>query len=148
MAPAELAHVPDELVPAARPETASVEITSDMKQELVDRILARTNVRANNLVNNTALFTIFRKMDRKGLGELTYEELGSGLRDGGLGLAWTDSQVKLLCKVRCCRGTTRLRGTRVVNSHQGTHTRTHTHTHPLTRALALRGAPLIGKYTS
>jgi hypothetical protein len=71
-----------------------------MKQDLVNRILARTNQRSTNLSNNTALVHIFRRMDMRGRGEVTYEEMKAGLKEGGLGLPWSDDQVRQLCLVR------------------------------------------------
>jgi hypothetical protein len=70
-----------------------------MKQDLVNRILARTNQRSTNLSNNTALVQIFRRMDMRGRGEVTYDELKAGLKEGGLGLPWSEDQIRQLCLV-------------------------------------------------
>ncbi len=71
-----------------------------LRQQLADRIVLRTKQRSSTLNNNTAVFNMFRTLDRRGMGEITYGELARALQSDVWNLPWSDRDVRELCTVR------------------------------------------------
>jgi hypothetical protein len=75
-----------------------------LRKLIAERIVLRTKPRSTNLNNNTAVFHMFRSLDRRGMGEVTYDELIRALQSDVWSLPSSDAELQQLCSVgACCR---------------------------------------------